>query len=48
MDELLEMASKGEVKGNIQEFFFEDLNEVLKKLRGNEIVGRAVMRLPGN
>lgn len=46
MDELLEMAVKGDVVPNIEVFELEELAAVLERLNNAEIVGRAVMKIP--
>ncbi|EXJ74238.1 alcohol dehydrogenase [Cladophialophora psammophila CBS 110553] len=46
MDELLEMAVKGEVKPEIAVFEFDEINDIMEKLARFEIGGRVVLRLP--
>lgn len=46
MKSLLEMASKGKIKAIVDVFDFQELDEVLEKLRINGISGRAVVKLP--
>lgn len=46
MDELLDMAARGDIKPIVEVFDFGDLDEVLQKLQKNEISGRAVVTLP--
>lgn len=46
LNELLNMAARGEVKPIIEMFEFHELEMVLERLRRNEIKGRAVVRLP--
>ncbi|KIW92080.1 uncharacterized protein Z519_07064 [Cladophialophora bantiana CBS 173.52] len=46
MDELLEMAVKGEVKPEIAVFEFDEINNIMEKLARFEIGGRVVLRLP--
>ncbi|MGC9208272.1 MAG: alcohol dehydrogenase catalytic domain-containing protein [Nitrososphaeria archaeon] len=43
MQEVLSLASKGLIKLKVTKFKLEEANEVLKKLKGGEIVGRAVL-----
>ncbi|KIW83635.1 hypothetical protein Z517_02881 [Fonsecaea pedrosoi CBS 271.37] len=46
MDELLEMAVKGEVKPEISVLEFDQINDIMGKLERFEIEGRVVLRLP--
>ncbi|OAL32977.1 hypothetical protein AYO22_00062 [Fonsecaea multimorphosa] len=46
MDELLEMAVKGDVKPEISVFEFDEINNIMEKLARFEIGGRVVLRLP--
>ncbi|KAH0831547.1 Alcohol dehydrogenase 1 [Fonsecaea pedrosoi] len=46
MDELLEMAVKGEVKPEISVLEFGQINDIMGKLERFEIEGRVVLRLP--
>ncbi|OBT39080.1 hypothetical protein VE00_09908 [Pseudogymnoascus sp. WSF 3629] len=46
MKSLLEMASKGKIKAIVDVFDFQELDEVLEKLRINGISGRTVVKLP--
>ncbi|KAL3474907.1 alcohol dehydrogenase [Aspergillus californicus] len=46
MDELMEMAVRGEVKAHIECFEFEQIDDVIQRLGRSEIDGRAVMRIP--
>lgn len=43
---VMNMASEGLVKPHIEMFEFEEINDVLGKLRRFEIQGRSVLRLP--
>lgn len=45
MKSLLEMASEGKIKAIVDIFDFQELDEVLEKLRINGISGRAVVKL---
>ncbi|OAP63486.1 hypothetical protein AYL99_02713 [Fonsecaea erecta] len=46
MDELLEMAVKGDVKPEISVFEFDEINNIMEKLARFEIGGRVVLRIP--
>lgn len=46
MQELLEMAVKGEVVPEISLFEFEEINNIMEKLARFEIGGRVVLRIP--
>lgn len=46
MNELMEMAAKGEIKPIVEVFGFKELGHVLERLQRNEVSGRAVVRLP--
>ena len=46
MGELLEMATRGEVKPIIKVFEFDQLDKVLGLLAKGEVSGRVVVRIP--
>ncbi|GKZ25139.1 hypothetical protein AbraIFM66951_010912 [Aspergillus brasiliensis] len=46
MEELMEMAVRGEVTAHIECFEFDRIDEVLQRLGRSEIEGRAVVRIP--
>jgi alcohol dehydrogenase, propanol-preferring len=46
MNELLEMAARGDVKPIVKVFEFERLDEVLGLLARGEVSGRVVVRIP--
>lgn len=43
MQEVLELASKGKIKLKVTKYRLQEANEVLKKLKDGEIIGRAVL-----
>jgi propanol-preferring alcohol dehydrogenase len=48
MEELLEMAVKGDVTPHIEMFDLSDLDDVVQKLARAQIVGRAVIKIPAS
>lgn len=46
MDELMEMAVRGEVSAHIERFDFDCISDVLQRLGRSEIDGRAVVKIP--
>lgn len=46
LDELLQMAVKGDVVPQISVFDFEEINNIMEKLARFEIGGRVVLRIP--
>lgn len=46
LDELLEMAVKGDVVPQISVFEFDEINNIMEKLARFEIGGRVVLRIP--
>jgi Zn-dependent alcohol dehydrogenases len=43
MKEVLELASKGLIRLKVTKYKLQEANEVLKKLKDEEIIGRAVL-----
>lgn len=46
MDELLDLAARGGVKVRVEVVDFENIGDVMERLRNDEITGRVVVRLP--
>lgn len=46
MEELMEMAVRGDVTAHIECFEFDCIDDVLQRLGRSEIEGRAVVRIP--
>lgn len=46
LDELLDLAVKGDVVPQIAVFDFEDINDIMEKLARFEIGGRVVLKIP--
>ena len=46
LDELLEMAVKGDVVPQIAVFEFDEINNIMERLARFEIGGRVVLRIP--
>lgn len=46
LDELMEMASNGEIKPLINVYEFDRLVEVLNMLKNNQVEGRVVVKIP--
>ena len=46
MEELLEMAVKGDVAPQIAVFEFDEINNVMERLARYEIGGRVVLKIP--
>lgn len=46
MQELLEMAVKGEVVPQVEVFDFDEINNVMERLAKSEIGGRVVLKIP--
>lgn len=46
MDELLALAERGGVTARVEVVDFEEIGDVMERLRHDEITGRVVVRLP--
>lgn len=46
MNELLSMATNGDVEAHIQVFGLDEIQDVLKRLENSEIEGRVVLKIP--
>lgn len=46
MDELLEMAARGEIQATVKVYELERLGDVLQMIKQNKVAGRVVVRIP--